>query len=95
MVKDRRDNHPGVETLSQCVKRILEEKHFTMTDVEQRSERRIADAYVANIVKGLASNPSTLSRHPRMETREQSGKPVELPVFFLLSKFYGEGVRCS
>jgi len=58
MVKDRPDNHPGVETLSQYVRRILEEKHLTMTDVEQRSEKGIADAYVANIVKGLAANPS-------------------------------------
>jgi len=58
MVKDRPGNHPGVETLSQYVKRIMDEKHLTMVDVEERSEKRIADAYVANIMNGLARNPS-------------------------------------
>jgi Helix-turn-helix. len=58
MVKDRPDKRQGVETLSQYVKRILDEKHLTMTDVEERSERKIADAYVANIMNGLARNPS-------------------------------------
>jgi transcriptional regulator with XRE-family HTH domain len=58
MVKDRPDKHPGAETLAQYVKRILDEKQLTMTDVEERSEKGIADAYVANIMRGLATNPS-------------------------------------
>ena len=58
MVKSRPNNPPEVETLGEYVKRILQEKQLTMTDVEQRSERRIADAYVSNIVKGIAANPS-------------------------------------
>jgi transcriptional regulator with XRE-family HTH domain len=58
MVKDRPGKQPMVETLSQYVKRIIDEKHLTLTDVEQRSNRKIADAYVANIMNGLARNPS-------------------------------------
>jgi transcriptional regulator with XRE-family HTH domain len=58
MVNDSPNRQPGVETLGQYVKRILDEKQLTMTDVEERSENGIADAYVANIVKGVAKNPS-------------------------------------
>jgi transcriptional regulator with XRE-family HTH domain len=47
-----------VETLSQYVARIMEEKQLKMYDVEVRSGRRITDAYVGNILKGRAKNPS-------------------------------------
>jgi transcriptional regulator with XRE-family HTH domain len=46
------------ETLSQYVARIMEEKQLKMYDVEVRSGRRITDAYVGNILKGKARNPS-------------------------------------
>jgi transcriptional regulator with XRE-family HTH domain len=58
MVKKRPSNQSEVETLSQYVKRIMEEKHLKVHDVEVRSGKGIADAYVANIVNGLARNPS-------------------------------------
>ena len=58
MVKKRPGNQSEVETLSQYVKRIMEEKQLKVHDVEVRSGKGIADAYVANIVNGLARNPS-------------------------------------
>src|SRR4051794_5488236 len=48
----------GTETLSQYVARIMQEKQLKMYDVEVRSGRRITDAYVGNILKGKARNPS-------------------------------------
>jgi transcriptional regulator with XRE-family HTH domain len=56
MMKSRPDKQPRVEALGEYVKRILEEKQLTMYDVEVRSERRIADAYVANVLNGVAKN---------------------------------------
>jgi len=56
MVKSGPDKRPGAETLGGYVKRILSEKNLTMYDVEVRSERRIGDAYVANILNGIANN---------------------------------------
>lgn len=56
MIKGKPNKRPKVETLGEYVKRILEEKHLTMYDVEVRSERRIADAYVANVLTGVAKN---------------------------------------
>jgi transcriptional regulator with XRE-family HTH domain len=58
MAKDKPDKQPKLETLSQYVKRTLEQKQLTMRDVEVRSQGGIADAYVANILKGLSRNPS-------------------------------------
>jgi transcriptional regulator with XRE-family HTH domain len=56
MVKGKLNKQPKVETLGEYVKRILDEKQLTMYDVEVRSEKRIADAYVANILSGVAKN---------------------------------------
>ncbi|MGA9768851.1 MAG: hypothetical protein WBV94_07420 [Blastocatellia bacterium] len=57
MAKDRIDKYK-IETLSQYVKRILIEKQFTHKSVEERSEKRITDAYVGSIINGSANNPS-------------------------------------
>lgn len=56
MIKGKQDKQPKVETLGEYVKRILDEKQLTMYDVEVRSEKRIADAYVANVLSGVAKN---------------------------------------
>ena len=58
MVKKSPNGQSEVETLSQYVKRIMDEKHLKVHDVEVRSGKGIADAYVANIVSGVAKNPS-------------------------------------
>ena len=58
MIKGKSDKQPKVETLGQYLKRIMSEKRLTMIDVQERSDRRITDAYIANIMKGIASNPS-------------------------------------
>jgi transcriptional regulator with XRE-family HTH domain len=58
MANDRPDKRQKIETLSQYVKRILEEKQMTMKQVQERSEGGIADAYVGSIVHGAAKNPS-------------------------------------
>ena len=58
MANDRPDKPQKIETLSQYVKRILEEKQMTMKNVQERSEGGIADAYVGSIVNGVARNLS-------------------------------------
>ena len=58
MANDRPNKHSRIETLSQYVKRILNEKQMTMKNVQERSEGGIADAYVGSIVNGVAKNPS-------------------------------------
>ena len=58
MKDDDKPEQPKLETLDQYVKRILGEKQLTMREVEERSEHKIADAYVASIVKGIAKNLS-------------------------------------
>ena len=52
VIKDDKPEQPKLETLDQYVKRIMGEKQLTMSKVEERSGRKIADAYVANIVRG-------------------------------------------
>jgi transcriptional regulator with XRE-family HTH domain len=58
MVKKKPSGQSEVETLSQYVKRIMQEKQLKAHDVEVRSGKGIADAYVVNIMNGLARNPS-------------------------------------
>ena len=58
MIKDKSNKQPKVETLGEYLKRIMSEKRLTMIDVQERSDRRITDAYIANIMKGIANNPS-------------------------------------
>ena len=58
MANDGPDKRQRIETLSQYVKRILEEKQMTMMNVQERSKGGIADAYVGSIVNGVAKNPS-------------------------------------
>ncbi len=58
MVTDRIDRNKKIETLSQYVKRILEEKQLTHLNVEERSLKGITDAYIGSIVNGKAWNPS-------------------------------------
>ena len=58
MNKGKSNKQPKVEPLGQYLKRIMSEKRLTMIDVQERSDRKITDAYIANIMKGIASNPS-------------------------------------
>ena len=58
MIKGRSNKELKMETLGQYLKRIMSEKRLTMIDVQERSDRKITDAYIANLVKGIASNPS-------------------------------------
>ena len=57
-MKDNEPEQPKLETLAEYVKRILSEKQFTLREVEERSGHKIADAYIANIVRGIARNLS-------------------------------------
>jgi transcriptional regulator with XRE-family HTH domain len=50
----------GGERLSRYVKKIMEEKHLTIRDVEIRSGGGIADAYVNNIFNGKVKTPSAV-----------------------------------
>ncbi|HWP44994.1 MAG TPA: helix-turn-helix transcriptional regulator [Blastocatellia bacterium] len=58
MGKKRGGSKVGPESLSQYVKRVIEEKALTLHDVELLSGKRITDTYVSNIISGEASNPS-------------------------------------
>ena len=58
MIKGKSNKQPKVESLGEYLKRIMSEKRLTMIDVQERSDRRITDAYIANLMKGIASNPS-------------------------------------
>ncbi len=58
MGKKRGGSKVGPESLSQYVKRVIEEKALTLHDVELLSGKRITDTYVSNILSGEASNPS-------------------------------------
>ena len=58
MNKSDTDEQPKAETLGEYIKRIMGEKQLTMKKVENRSGHKIADAYIANIVKGIARNLS-------------------------------------
>jgi transcriptional regulator with XRE-family HTH domain len=58
MGKKRGGSKVGPESLSQYVKRVIEEKALTLHDVEMLSGKRITDTYVSNIISGEASNPS-------------------------------------
>jgi transcriptional regulator with XRE-family HTH domain len=58
MGKKRGGSKVGPESLSQYVKRVIEEKALTLHDVELLSGKRITDTYVGNIISGEASNPS-------------------------------------
>jgi transcriptional regulator with XRE-family HTH domain len=58
MGKRRGGSKVGPESLSQYVKRVIEEKGLTLHDVELLSGKRITDTYVSNIISGEASNPS-------------------------------------
>ncbi|HSE97099.1 MAG TPA: helix-turn-helix transcriptional regulator [Blastocatellia bacterium] len=58
MRKKRGGSRVGPESLSQYVKRVIEEKALTLHDVELLSGKRITDTYVSNILSGEASNPS-------------------------------------
>ena len=57
-MKDDKPEQPKVETLAEYVRRIMVEKQLTMKKVENRSGHKIADAYIAHIVQGRASNLS-------------------------------------
>jgi transcriptional regulator with XRE-family HTH domain len=50
----------GGERLSRYVKKIMEEKHLTIRDVEIRSGGGIADAYVNQIINGKVKTPSAV-----------------------------------
>ncbi|HKS41157.1 MAG TPA: helix-turn-helix domain-containing protein [Blastocatellia bacterium] len=58
MIKGKSNKQPKVESLGEYLKRIMSEKRLTMIDVQERSDKKITDAYIANLVKGIASNPS-------------------------------------
>lgn len=47
-----------METLAQYVTRTMKAQGLTPRDVEARSGKTIADAYVTKIMKGTAANPS-------------------------------------
>jgi transcriptional regulator with XRE-family HTH domain len=40
------------------VKRIMKQKGLTLRDIEVRSDSKITDGYVADILRGTAANPS-------------------------------------
>lgn len=44
--------------LSRYVRRIMKQKALTLRDIEIRSNGKITDGYVADILRGAASNPS-------------------------------------
>lgn len=44
--------------LSRYVRRTMKQKGLTLRDIEVRSEGRITDGYVADILRGAANNPS-------------------------------------
>ena len=44
--------------LSRYVKRIMKQNGLSLRDIEIRSEARITDGYVAEILRGTAANPS-------------------------------------
>ena len=62
MPNDNPNDHSNIESLAQYVQRILHEKDLKHLDVEERSRHNgdegIAHAYIGQIVKGLAWNPS-------------------------------------
>lgn len=45
-----------METLSEYVQRIMDEKGLKRVDVERRSGKKIADSHIANILKGKTKN---------------------------------------
>ncbi len=49
-----------VESLPDYVKRVMHEKGLKPIDVQSRSNKKIADAYVAKIVSGKARYPSVV-----------------------------------
>ena len=44
--------------LSTYVRRIMKQKGLSLRDIEMRSDGKITDGYVADILRGTASNPS-------------------------------------
>jgi transcriptional regulator with XRE-family HTH domain len=62
MPNDNSNDHSKIESLAQYVQRILHEKDLKHNDVEERSRHNgdegIAHAYIGQIVKGIAMNPS-------------------------------------
>ncbi len=58
MKDDDKPEQPKLETLDQYVKRIMGEKQLTMREVQERSGHKIAGAYVARIMRGIARNLS-------------------------------------
>lgn len=48
----------GKGDLSRYVRRVMKQKGLTQRDVESRSEGKITDGYVADILSGDAKNPS-------------------------------------
>ncbi len=44
--------------LQTYVKRIMAQKGLTLRDIEMRSDAKITDGYVADILRGTAANPS-------------------------------------
>ncbi len=48
------------ETLAEYVQRIMDERGLKPIDVEVRSNKQIADAYVVRIMKGQAKTPSAV-----------------------------------
>ena len=57
-MKDNKPEQPKLETLGEYVKRILSEKQLTLREIQERNGHNIADAYVANIMRGIARNLS-------------------------------------
>ncbi|HEX5736025.1 MAG TPA: helix-turn-helix domain-containing protein [Blastocatellia bacterium] len=51
-------NEAGRGDLSKYVRRVMKQKGLTQRDVELRSEGKITDGYVADILSGAAKNPS-------------------------------------
>ena len=43
-------------TLGEYVKKVIKEKHLNAKEVERRSNKKITDSYVQNIINGTAKN---------------------------------------
>jgi len=45
-----------MESLSQYVKRVMQEKHLTAKEVERRSDGQIGDSHIINVANGTTTN---------------------------------------
>ncbi|MCI0488532.1 MAG: helix-turn-helix domain-containing protein [Blastocatellia bacterium] len=48
----------GDGELSRYIRRVMKEKHLKQREIERRSGGKITDGYVADLLRGRASNPS-------------------------------------